>query len=501
MACFGFQNASEFVVFLTSLLVGVTMVMGVNAINSAPNFILKYYEFIASPNSQPKMPKFWANILNYYTIITIVVQSIHEPTNVTPFLCRFSLLFRLELSCLVMMVELLVILLMPFGGTSEEGAIAGMMIAAYLGGVARAYFENTGYALFGPCPSKMMSAMLIGSALSGAIVSVMQIVLKASMPDTHDSILQQSVLYFSLTLAIIFAAGALLFLLLLNPFAKQFVAELRSRRGFWQNIYRPLRQSDTANAPHENDSPHKVRDNEDACDSHNTATFPDSDEIKRDALSKVVSAPPVASKQLTPVDNANSAKHSTTGGTHAHPISLKEGTDISTSELLQGVKLWPVIKKTYPMMLSAFLTFGVTYLIYPGIFLAVDANDGWYTTLIMACYNFCDLIGRVVSMWKRVWPSRRFILIVTIVRIVFVPLQLLCALHIIPGKTASYVFTTLLGLTNGFFGTLAMVYAPFSPGLESDAEQALAGQVSGACLLLGCSVGSLLQLAEVIPFT
>lgn len=173
---------------------------------------------------------------------------------------------------------------------------------------------------------------------------------------------------------------------------------------------------------------------------------------------------------------------------------------LTTSELLQGVRLWPVIKRIYPMMLSCLLTFFVTYLIYPGILLVVDAEDGWYTTLIMAVYNFGDLIGRVSSMWKCLWPSRTVIVIGAVSRLAFIPLLVLCAVGKIPGHAPAYAFTAVFAISNGFFGTLSMVYATETPSLKTDGERAIAGQAVGVCLLLGCSLGSLIQLAEVLPF-
>lgn len=81
---------------------------------------------------------------------------------------------------------------------------------------------------------------------------------------------------------------------------------------------------------------------------------------------------------------------------------------------------------------------------------------------------------------------------------VFIPLLILCAKGIIPTQAAGYVLTAILAITNGFFGTLTMVYTPLTPGLTTDGERALAGQCTGVCLLIGCSVGVLLQLAVVL---
>ncbi|KPI85005.1 nucleobase transporter (NT4), partial [Leptomonas seymouri] len=476
----------------TSLMVGLTMVMGINAINSAPSFMLDYYKYLAgSETAQPRSPVFWRQILNFYTVVTIVAQAVHEPTNLTSFMCRFSLLFRLELSCAVMMVELLVILIMPQTHVTEYSAIVAMMIVAYLGGAARAYFENTGYAMFGPCPPIMLSGMLVGSALSGALLSVVQIILLASMPSTYNAVLTQSLIYFCMAIGIIFVSGLLLSALLYNPFARRYIAEFRSRRSPWANIYRPrkvkklpavaLAQLDTDgsieraapcavgdriqcyldnSSDDERELREEVLDEQRLVDDHYRHAdmlFDDREYANREEREAAAAREP-NSTVCGVADCADLDEHSTASvakGEVDNEGKVEEG--LTTAELLQEVKLWPVIKKIWPMMLTCFLTFGVTYLIYPGIMLAVDSSNVWYTTLIMTVYNFADLIGRVCSMWKRLWPPRSSILIVAIARIVFVLLIILCALHKIPTQVPAYIFTALVGLSNGFIGTLSMV--------------------------------------------
>ncbi|GET86666.1 nucleoside transporter-like protein [Leishmania tarentolae] len=536
----------------TSLVVGVTMVMGGNAINSAPSFMLEYYKYLAGDkDAEPLSPVFWKNVLSFYTVVTMVAQAIHEPTNLTSFMCRFSLLFRLEVSCVAMMIELFVILIMPHTNVSEYGAIAAMMIVAYLGGAARGYFENTGYALFGPCPPIMMTGMLVGSAVSGALVSVLQIILKVSMADTYNNVLTQSLIYFCLAMGIIFFAGLLLMMLPYNPYARRYVAEFRSSRGFWANIYCPRKvvkrapgddtrgKMSTAgsqdNAAHfystDSDKAEMLLEanNSDAAASGNrTHHYPNAPyddcvftKEKREAepTQQSTSEPPAhdgAAVNTSQMGAGDRAYRQTTSAEVSSEIMTQkeaclEGDNdvlsaaaermLTTAELLQAVKIWPVVKKIYPMMITCFLTFGITYLVYPGIIIAVDSEDGWFTTTIIAAFNFSDLIGRLATLWRRLWPSRKVILITSIVRIIFIPILVLCAVQKIPSKAAAYVFTIIMGLSNGFVGTLSMVYSPETPSLTTDGERAMAGQLTGACLLIGCAMGSLIQLAEVLPFT
>ncbi|KAK7194121.1 nucleobase transporter [Novymonas esmeraldas] len=552
----------------TSIAVGLTMVVGINAINSAPSFMLEYYKYLAGNEStEPRSPVFWNNILNFYTVVTLVAQAVHEPTNLTSFMCRFSLLSRLELSCVVMMVELLVILVMPHTHASEYSAIAAMMVVAYLGGAARAYFENTGYALFGPCPPIMLTGMLIGAAGSGALVSTLQIILRAGMADSYSAVLTQSLIYFCLSIGIIFLSGLLLATLLYNPYARRFVAEFRSSRSPWANIYRPraaVKELSPQRATCVRDGVSGAPDEEAAAQRYMAESGSERDEMTEEeeellqmgmgdggrgsggdaagvfhayhhpdtlfddrviATREELEAAPTRTGAPQLRGQCDRAGGATAPSSHSHESHTEvhgevvaatkgggldgddgaaravHGEDLTTAELLQDVKLWPVVRKVYPMMLTCFLTFGITYLVYPGIMLAVDSADGWYTTLIMAAFNYSDLVGRLLTLWRRLWAPRKVILIASIVRIIFIPLLVLCAAHKIPSKAAAYVFTVIMGMSNGFVGTLSIVYTPETPSLLSDGERAMAGQLTGACLLIGCAVGSLIQLAEVLPFS
>lgn len=495
MTFLSFHGFSDFFVFVTSVLVGISMIMGLNAVNSAPSFMLNYFQYVdRSEDAVATHPNFWTNVLTFYTVVTQVTQTLLEPTNLTRFFQRFSLIFRLEAATVLMLVELLMVVIMPHTCRSETGAMAGLIVAGFIGGVGRAYFENTCYALYGPFPTKYLTGVMIGVPMSGVIVSVLQIILLAAMDNTYNSILTESVIYFAVSLGIIFVAGLCVMLLLFNSFARRYVAEFRSDRSAFANIY-----TNVAEEPRALEMMHNM-----------TRSQPDHVEGATKGSSRAVDGaisltdgldnePAIGEVQLQS-EPSNKAKR-LEGGTDSEdgePEVLQAVPDITTAEMLQEVKLWPIVKEIWPMMVACFMTFTVTYLMYPGVLIAVDAADNWYTTLVMAVYNFGDLFGRLLSMWKRLWPPRKAIFIGSIARIIFIPLLVLCAKHIIPSQAAPYVFTALMGVSNGFIGTLSMVYSPQTPGLSSDAERASAGQLTGVCLLMGCSVGSLLQLAIVL---
>lgn len=479
-----FESCSELSLFITAIVAGATMVIGVTAVNSAPSFMLEYYKYVArDPNAVAEHPTFWTNVLTYYTVVTLVAQCCHEPTNLTQLFCSFSIFFRLQACTLLLLIEMLVILLLPHTGASENGAIAALMIVAYLGGLGRGYYENTCYCMLGPCPSKMLSGLLVGSAFSGVIVSAVQIALLALMPSTFKGIITQSIIYFCFSIVVIASASLLLITLLYNSYAKKYIVEFRSQRSVWENIYRPPPSS------------YKGKDAylEDIASA--------SSKFIIDGCPKGAVDDELQSKTPVEMEKAIAKREEELLAKVPWSEDDKEddGPIITTSELLQKVKLLPVMRKVWGMMLTCLFTFGLTYLLYPGILIAVDKSDNWFTTLIMAVYNLADFCGRTLTFLPVIHPPRPFITIGSILRIILVPLLFLCATHYIPSQSAAYVFTFILGVSNGFIGTLSMVYTSETPGLKT-AECSLASQATGVMLLLGCSLGSLIQIGEVIPF-
>lgn len=242
MTFFGMHGMKEFGLFITSLFCGLSLIIGLDAVNSAPDFMLNYYKYLSnSQNAVANYPTFWAKVCTIYTVITEITQALLEPTNVTQFMCRFSLIFKLQTSSVFMIAELLILMLMPQTGVSEKGAMVGVVIAAFIGGLGRAYYENTTFATYGPCPSRHMTAILVGSSVAGLLASMARLILMSSMSSEYHSVLKQTFIYFSVSIAIIVISAVLIVGLFFNSFAKKYIAELRSTRSIWANIYRPIK--------------------------------------------------------------------------------------------------------------------------------------------------------------------------------------------------------------------------------------------------------------------
>lgn len=468
MAILGIHGSGELFLFITSFFIGISVTVGVNAVYSAPSFMMSYYKYIyGDPNATSHYTQYWENVMTFYSVNTLATQALLEPLNLTQFLCRFSIMFRLLSSAVLMFCEMILLLIMPHVHISEKTAVIGVMVAAFLGGFGRAYFENTCYALVAPCPSKHLSAVLSGAAMAGVVTSALQLLLLGVMSSDYHSLLTQSVIYFTFSIGIIFTSCVLLVSLYYNSFAKKYIPELQSERSAWRTIYENSTIS-SSSMPQKRSSMH--------------------------TSNPAISLVPQSNRSDVGVED-DDAKIEVD---EAH--NPETGKLLTAAEALLVVKVWSLLKRIYPMMLACFTTYFVTLTIFPGVFVAIDRNSFWYPTVVTAVYNVGDFTGRTMTVTRRLWLPRKVILISTFARIAVVPLVVMCAMHRINSQPLVYIVSIFFGISNGYLSTMSMVYTPDTASLNNDAERALASQATGVCLLAGCAMGSFLQLAVVLEF-
>ncbi|CAH2244363.1 jg25314 [Pararge aegeria aegeria] len=132
---------------------------------------------------------------------------------------------------------------------------------------------------------------------------------------------------------------------------------------------------------------------------------------------------------------------------------------------------WAVARAIYPYMVSIGLVYFTTLSLYPGIASEVPSCrlGSWMPIVLMSAFNFFDFIGKIAAAWPYEW-SRSQLLMASGVRLLLVPLMLLCAAprhspHIV-GDVYPIMFSVVLGFTNGLFGSIPMIMAPSRVGRE-----------------------------------
>ncbi|KFW90779.1 Equilibrative nucleoside transporter 3, partial [Phalacrocorax carbo] len=168
--------------------------------------------------------------------------------------------------------------------------------------------------------------------------------------------------------------------------------------------------------------------------------------------------------------------------------------------------LRPILQKTALLGFCLFYVFFISIIIFPSLssnIESVSKSSGslWSTKYFapltsFLLYNFADWCGRQITAWIQVpGPKSKLLPVLVLLRTIFLPLFILSnyqpRAHI---RTVLFdqdiypvVFTALLGLSNGYLGTLVIIYGPkIVPKELAEA----AGVVMTFYLMLGLAAGS-----------
>ncbi|NWT13310.1 S29A3 protein, partial [Vireo altiloquus] len=168
--------------------------------------------------------------------------------------------------------------------------------------------------------------------------------------------------------------------------------------------------------------------------------------------------------------------------------------------------LRPILQKTALLGFCVFYVFFVSIIIFPSLSSNIESvskssGSPWSTKYFtpLTCfllYNLADWCGRQVTAWIQVpGPKSKLLPALVLLRSIFLPLfifsnyQPRAHIQTVVFKQDIYpvVFTVLLGLSNGYLGTLVMVYGPkIVPKELAEA----AGVLMTFYLVLGLALGS-----------
>ncbi|XP_070833041.1 equilibrative nucleoside transporter 3 [Chaetodon trifascialis] len=190
-----------------------------------------------------------------------------------------------------------------------------------------------------------------------------------------------------------------------------------------------------------------------------------------------------------------------------HPQVMSEGGAAAGAGSTTSVPpLQTILRKTWVLGLSVFYVFCISIMVFPAVssgILSVQKDSGspWTTTYFVPLttfllYNMADFCGRQATAWLQVpGPTSRVLPVLVLCRSVMVPLLMLCNYQprhhiqtvLFTHDVFPVVFNCLLGLTNGYLGTLPMIYGPkVVPRELAEAT----GVVMSFFLILGLTVGS-----------
>ncbi|XP_069394384.1 equilibrative nucleoside transporter 3 [Paralichthys olivaceus] len=186
-------------------------------------------------------------------------------------------------------------------------------------------------------------------------------------------------------------------------------------------------------------------------------------------------------------------------------VRTEDGGDGSVSRV-STPPLRPILRKTWVLGFSVFYVFCISIMVFPAVSSGIqsvnkDSGSPWTTTYFVPLtsfllYNVADFCGRQATAWLQVpGPTSRILPVLVLCRTIMVPLIMFCnyqprdQIHTVLFTHDAFpvLFNCMLGLSNGYLGTLPMIYGPkVVPRELAEAT----GVVMSFFLTLGLAVGS-----------
>lgn len=166
----------------------------------------------------------------------------------------------------------------------------------------------------------------------------------------------------------------------------------------------------------------------------------------------------------------------------------------------------PILRKTWVLGLCVFYVFFISIMVFPAVSSGIqsvdkDSSSPLTTTYFVPLtsfllYNVADFCGRQATAWLQVpGPKSHALPALVLCRSIIVPLFMFCNYQprqhlptvLFDHDVYPVVLNCLLGLTNGYLGTLPMIYGPkVVPRELAEAT----GVVMSFFLTLGLAAGS-----------
>jgi hypothetical protein len=144
------------------------------------------------------------------------------------------------------------------------------------------------------------------------------------------------------------------------------------------------------------------------------------------------------------------------------------------------------------------LCFVVTLGLFPGLvceFVSTNMGlemSGWFSILLMLCWNVCDYAGRSLPKHLILFRTPRSLWPLSLLRVAFIPWFIDEILH--PKQSDPYIYfmVAMMGITNGYASSLAMMYGN-SAQIPGRNAQLKVGTVMTLALNLGLFLGAALS--------
>ncbi|XP_069609313.1 equilibrative nucleoside transporter 3 isoform X1 [Ranitomeya imitator] len=201
-------------------------------------------------------------------------------------------------------------------------------------------------------------------------------------------------------------------------------------------------------------------------------------------------------------------------GPHVTEADVSEETVDISSTKTNSPPILPILKKVKVLAACLFYTFFISIIIFPTISAGIESveklsgsiwTNKYFTPMIcFLTYNFADWSGRQITTWiQSPGPTSKILPTLVFLRTFFIPLFMFCNYQprkhiyqvLFQNDVYPVMFITLLGFSNGYLGTLSMVYGPkVVPKEFSEGTAIVMSFFLGLGLAIGSAFSSLVHL-------
>ncbi|KIZ05098.1 nucleoside transporter, putative [Monoraphidium neglectum] len=314
------------------------------------------------------------------------------------------------------------------------GAYSLLLLTVLLVGVLDGVSQGAIFGDAAALPSEYTHAVVGGTASSGALISLLRIATKASLPATREGLRKSIALYFGLSAALSLACFGV-------------YSAVLPRLGVVAH-WRRRRTSAAAGGGSGHSTPRRGSlDGGSGGFARRVSSLSDGAQGGRG----VGGAPPLSDEEPLIHENHEAGAHES-ATEHQQGHGKRSAAAPGWRECLMSV---------WRLALAIALIYVVTIAIFPGV-LAEDSHNAtlgdWYPLILMTLFNFSDLAGKNAPLPKLTQRGHRTLLGWSTARALFLPLFLL-AMRLGAPAAVIGALTVTLGVSNGYLTALVMTSA------------------------------------------
>ncbi|XP_044594180.1 equilibrative nucleoside transporter 1 isoform X2 [Cotesia glomerata] len=191
----------------------------------------------------------------------------------------------------------------------------------------------------------------------------------------------------------------------------------------------------------------------------------------------------------------------------------KQKKELETKSKIHGrTPYWTIFKQASPQLFNIFFVFFVTLSLFPAVQSNIKASDEnfivsekyYMSVMCFVTFNVTAMIGSLLASHVQ-WPKKEWLVIPVVLRVLFIPLFLLCNYQpvaftrtmpvLITNDWIYFVIAVVMGVSSGYLSSLGMMYCPST---VDSRYASTAGMFGAAFLITGIFTGVL--TAIVMPY-